>query len=177
MTANPSTDSPLSARSLICSIAEHGQCDGNAPNGPAGIGHPCACNCHRGTNFGGRHRLAAHPESRPDPLAPEVIDRTPAADMTDEQYRAWLAAGHPAKMPESRPDPEEGLREAWAAMREPTGHPKYGEPERNNHRVGAWPQDECEECGRIRAERWTAMDRAVAALAPPAPTDRPEPEE
>jgi len=33
-------------RSLVCSIDEHEKCDGNAPNGPAGVGHPCVCTCH-----------------------------------------------------------------------------------------------------------------------------------
>lgn len=33
-------------QSLVCSIEEHEKCDGNAPNGPAGAGHPCACTCH-----------------------------------------------------------------------------------------------------------------------------------
>jgi hypothetical protein len=34
------------ARSLVCSIDKHYVCDGNAPNGPAGVGHPCSCSCH-----------------------------------------------------------------------------------------------------------------------------------
>ena len=33
-------------RSLVCSIARHFECDGNAPNGPAGVGNPCGCACH-----------------------------------------------------------------------------------------------------------------------------------
>ena len=32
--------------SLVCSIDEHEKCDGNAPNGPAGAGNPCNCDCH-----------------------------------------------------------------------------------------------------------------------------------
>lgn len=53
-----------------------------------------------------------------DPLDPEAIDRTPAADMTPEQYRAWLAAGHPAKMPRhaARATGDDRLREAAQAV-------------------------------------------------------------
>lgn len=37
---------PAVARSLVCAIDKHENCDGNAPNGPAGIGSPCRCVCH-----------------------------------------------------------------------------------------------------------------------------------
>lgn len=37
---------PPRGRSVVCSIGEHVKCDGNAPNGPAGVGNPCACACH-----------------------------------------------------------------------------------------------------------------------------------
>jgi hypothetical protein len=125
MTANPSTDSPLSARSLICSIAEHGQCDGNAPNGPAGIGHPCACNCHRGTNFGGRHRLAAHPESRPDPGEALVFGAVASAlrnrgvdTGTYEHVLSELRAAL-SPVPTDRPEPLDDFADRLAgAMRE-----------------------------------------------------------
>ena len=44
------------SRSLVCSIGEHASCDGNSPNGPAGVGNPCECSC--------RHPLTLTPAER-----------------------------------------------------------------------------------------------------------------
>lgn len=43
---HPEALTPEAARSLVCAIDKHPDCDGNAPNGPAGVGYPCSCKCH-----------------------------------------------------------------------------------------------------------------------------------
>ncbi len=99
--------------------------------------------------------LAAHPESRPDRAAPRLTD-TWKHDPDDGHghWYACLRCGVDNGLNESRPDPGEGLREAATRM------------------VAAYTDIE----GDVINGRTDAAYAALrAALAPPVPTDRPEP--